>query len=127
MPNETIFIVDDDKAVADSYEWMLSGVGYDVKKFYDAATFLKEYSAGTQGCLILDIRMPKMTGIELHKIMMKKNIKLPVIYLTGHADKTSITEASNQYVVAFLTKPVPSSILLDNIKKAFSIKIDGTV
>ena len=84
---EFVYIVDDDEAVRDSLRWLLEGNGFSVKVFSNAEELLdfsKTQNHGMSGCLILDVRMPGITGVELHDVLLKAGIDIPVIFITGH-------------------------------------------
>ena len=83
---ETVFIVDDDEAMRDSLTWLLEGNGYQVRSFNSAEQFLSAYDASQVSCLILDVRMPGMSGPELQERMIAENIDIPIVFITGHGD-----------------------------------------
>ena len=82
MP-ETVFIVDDDEAVRDSLQWLIETEGYQVKTFEDPELFLSQLQWPQPGVLLLDIRMPKMSGIEVQKILNERGIPIPIVFITG--------------------------------------------
>ena len=83
---QIIHVVDDDEAMRDSMTWLLEGEGYQVACFDSAETFLKAYRRNMRGCLVLDVRMPEMSGLELHEKLDSLGSQLPVIFVTGHGD-----------------------------------------
>ena len=83
---QTIYIVDDDEAMRDSMTWLLEGEGYHVACFDSAERFLQSRRDNMRGCLILDVRMPTMSGLELHEKLDAFGSRLPVIFVTGHGD-----------------------------------------
>ena len=105
---EFVYIVDDDEAVRDSLKWLLEGNGYSVKVFENAEQLLNT-QAGQEhsltGCLILDVRMPGITGIELHDELLTKKINIPVIFITGHGSVTLAVKSMKKGAIDFLEKP----------------------
>ncbi len=118
MTNTTVFIVDDDAAIRDSLSLMIEQENIAVQAFDSAETFLAAYQPEYPGCAIVDIRMPGMDGIELHQALLKRNILLPIIFLTGHGDIPMSVQAMKAGAVDFLTKPVTREKLLMAIRAA---------
>lgn len=114
----TVFIVDDDAAVRDGLAMLLDTAGFMVETYDGAATFLAGCSASRSGCLILDVRMPEMTGPELQAELNRRGIDLPIIFLTAHGDIPTTVQAMKQGAVDFLTKPVVGSELLERVRAA---------
>lgn len=104
---ETVFVVDDDEAVRDSLRWLLEGHGFRVAAFESAERFLSYLAAmpPSPGCLILDVRMPGMTGTQLHEELLRRNVSLPVIFITGHGTVPMAVESMKKGAVDFLEKP----------------------
>ena len=106
--NEFVYIVDDDEAVRDSLRWLLEGNGFLVKVFSNAEELLdfsKKQSHGISGCLILDVRMPGITGVELHDVLLKEGIDIPVIFITGHGSVSLAVKSMKRGAIDFLEKP----------------------
>ena len=118
IANTTVFIVDDDAAIRDSLSLMIEQENIAVQAFDSAETFLAAYQPECFGCAIVDIRMPGMDGIELHEALLKRNILLPIIFLTGHGDIPMSVQAMKAGAVDFLTKPVTREKLLISIRAA---------
>ena len=118
IANTTVFIVDDDAAIRDSLSLMIEQENIAVQAFDSAETFLAAYQPECPGCAIVDIRMPGMDGIELHEVLLKRNILLPIIFLTGHGDIPMSVQAMKAGAVDFLTKPVTREKLLISIRAA---------
>lgn len=116
----TVFIVDDDKAMRDGVSLLVKSVGLPAKSFPDAQVFLESYRASEPGCLVLDVRMPGMSGIELHEELVRREIPLPVIFLTGHGDVPMGVRAMKAGAVDFIEKPPCDQVLLDAIQKAIT-------
>ena len=114
----TVWVVDDDKAVLESLQWLMESVGYTVKTFTKAMDFLSTYEPIRIGCLVVDVRMQGMTGLELQESMGKRGIKIPVIFITGHGDVSMAVRAMKAGAMEFLSKPVNNQILLEAVNKA---------
>ena len=105
---EIVYIVDDDEAVRDSLRWLLEGNGFSVKVFSNGEELLdfsKKQSHGIVGCLILDVRMPGITGVELHDVLLKEGIDIPVIFITGHGSVSLAVKSMKKGAIDFLEKP----------------------
>ena len=118
IANTTVFIVDDDAAIRDSLSLMIEQENIAVQAFDSAETFLAAYQPECCGCAIVDIRMSGMDGLDLHKALLKRNILLPIIFLTGHGDIPMSVQAMKAGAVDFLTKPVTREKLLNSIRAA---------
>jgi len=114
----TVFIVDDDSAVRDSLMLMIEQEGIRVETYNNGEDFLSDCQNGTYGCAILDIRMPGMDGMQLQQELNRRNIKLPIVFLTGHGDIPLSVKAVKTGAVDFLTKPVTRENLLSSVKSA---------
>ncbi len=115
-----IFIVDDDPSVRESTELMLKSVGFHVKAFASAQDFLKTDIEEGIGCLILDVRMPGMSGLELQEKLISAKTPLPVIFITGHGTVPMSVRAMKAGAVDFLQKPFEEQDLLDAIGRAIT-------
>lgn len=119
MSNDaTVFIVDDDEAVRDSLSFLMQSVGLRTQCFHSADAFLKGYPPGAPGCLLLDIRMPGMSGLELQGQLDDRGIHLPVIFISGHADVPMAVRALKQGAFDFIEKPFNDQLLLDCVQRA---------
>ncbi|HEY5603098.1 MAG TPA: response regulator [Gammaproteobacteria bacterium] len=114
----TVFIVDDDEAVRHSLYLLLQSVGLKARCFASAREFLNSYDASSPACLILDVRMPEMSGLELQRILNDRRIQLPVIIVTGHGDVPLAVRAMKAGALDVLEKPFNDQALLDAINKA---------
>jgi RNA polymerase sigma factor (sigma-70 family) len=114
----TVFVVDDDRAVRDSLRWLIQSVGLPVETFSTAAEFLASYTAPRPGCLVLDVRMRGMSGLDLQEELERRGVVLPVIVITGHADVPMAVRAMKAGAVDFLQKPFGDQALLDRIQSA---------
>ncbi|AEI76745.1 Transcriptional regulatory protein FixJ [compost metagenome] len=108
---ETVFIVDDDEAMRDSLTWLLEGNGYQVRSFTSAEQFLAAYDASQVSCLILDVRMPGMSGPELQERMLAEQIDIPIVFITGHGDVPMAVSTMKRGAIDFIEKPFDESEL----------------
>lgn len=114
----TVFIVDDDTAVRDALKFLLRSVGHPVEAFGSAQDFLDAYRDDRPGCLVLDIRMPGMSGLELQEKLVERRSILPIIFITGHGDVPMAVEAMQAGAMDFIQKPFRDQDLLDRINQA---------
>ncbi|SDY82558.1 response regulator transcription factor [Nitrosomonas sp. Nm58] len=114
-----VFIVDDDPAVRDSLTLLLKQEGISVQTFENAETFLSAYQPDCKGCIILDVRMPGIDGMQLQEKLSHCNCMMPIIFLTGHGDIPMSVRAIKAGAANFLTKPITRAKLLDSIQSAF--------
>jgi RNA polymerase sigma factor (sigma-70 family) len=116
----TVFIVDDDQAVARSLRWLIESVQLKVETFASAQAFLDGYDAAKPGCLVLDVRMPGMSGIELQERLTAQRIRVPIIFITGHGDVQMAVRAVQAGAFDFIEKPFNDQDLLDRMQRAIS-------
>jgi two-component system, LuxR family, response regulator FixJ len=114
----TVFIVDDDLSVRESLELLLRSVGFHVRTYPSAQEFLEGVSPGASGCLITDVRMPGMTGLDLQERCAEAGFFLPIIFITGHGTVPMSVRAMKAGAVDFLQKPFEEQDLLDAINRA---------
>ncbi len=119
--NQIVFIVDDDPAIRESISDLVEGMGLEVQCFTSAEEFEQSYRAGRPDCLLLDVRMRGMSGMELLTKLAKENTYIPTIIVTGHGDIAMAVEALNTGAVDFIEKPFREHDLWLKIKKAFAI------
>ncbi len=120
MSEPTVFIVDDDLAVARSLRWLIESVQLKVETFASAQAFLDGYDAAKSGCLVLDVRMPGMSGIELQERLTAQRIRVPIIFITGHGDVQMAVRAVQAGAFDFIEKPFNDQDLLDRMQRAIS-------
>ena len=121
IPNASVFIVDDDAAVRDGLSMQLEAAGFPVKAFASAEDFLDVISPTVIGCLVLDVRMPGMTGPDLQSELARRKINLPIIFLSGHGDIPLAVKSIQAGAVDFLTKPVSGTLLIERIQIALRL------
>lgn len=114
----TVFVVDDDEAVRSSLRLLLKSVGLVPATFGSARAFLNEYNPGQPGCVVLDVRMPEMSGLELQEQLNTQGAVIPVIFITGHGDVPMAVEAMQAGAFDFLQKPFRDQELIDRIQRA---------
>jgi FixJ family two-component response regulator len=114
------FIVDDDEAVRDSLALLLKASGLASRCYCSAEDFLAAFDPGEYGCLVLDIRMPGMSGLELQAVLEQRNIALPIIFITGHGDIPMAVEAVRHGAVDFVQKPFDDELLVGKVTDALS-------
>lgn len=113
-----IYIVDDSTALTKALCWLIESIDYMVKSYNHPETFLDDAPFHTHGCIILDVRMPGMSGIELQAILHERDVKLPIIFISGHGDIPMVVETMKSGAFDFITKPINNQKLLDAINKA---------
>jgi FixJ family two-component response regulator len=116
-----IHVVDDDDSLRSALQRLLAAAGYRVKAYASAGEFLLDPPADAPGCLLLDLRMPGPSGIDLQEALSRHGIRLPVIFLTGHGDLTTGVRAMKAGAVDFLTKPVEREPLLAAVARALEL------
>lgn len=119
------FIVDDDEAVRDSMSMLLETIDLPHQCFSSATEFFEYYDGSQKGCLILDISMPGMSGLELQEKLKEANSLLPIIFITGHGDIPMAVEAMRQGAIDFMRKPFQEEDLISRIQQAFDCEADS--
>jgi two-component system response regulator FixJ len=119
-PERRVYIVDDDKAVRDSLSVLLESRAFVVRGFGSAPEFLAAAPSLPVGCLIVDIRMPEMDGLELQQHLIDRSLGFPLIVITGHGDVTLAVRAMKAGAVDFIEKPFTSEAILDSLEVALS-------
>jgi two-component system response regulator FixJ len=119
-PTPTVFVVDDDNAVRNSLRLLLKSVGIASQPLGSAAEFLETYRPSQPGCLVLDVRMPGMSGLELQRELNLRGATIPVIFITGHGDIPMAVEAMQQGAFDFLAKPFRDQELIDRVQRALA-------
>lgn len=113
-----VHLVDDDASVRAAVEDLLASVGLDTRSYVSAADFLERARLDAPGCLVLDVRMPGMNGLDLQQELQRRGLVLPIIFITGHGDIPMSVRAMKQGALEFLTKPFRDQDLLDAIDQA---------
>jgi len=119
----TVFVVDDDSAVGDAIRMLLRSVGLPAEVFLSGNAFLEAFDPGRAGCLVLDVRMPGMSGLDLQKRLQEMGSRIPIIFVTAHGDVPMAVTAVKAGAVDFIQKPFRDQELLDKIQEA--MEADG--
>ena len=119
-----LFVVDDDAAMRRSLAYLFDSAGWRVATFESAHDFLDRYDGHVPGCLVLDVRMPLMSGLELQQTLKDHDIRLPIIFLTGHGDLAMAVRAMKTGACDFLEKPCKDQVLLDAVTRAVQRSIE---
>jgi len=114
----TVFVVDDDAAMRDSLRWLLQSIGLAVETYASAEEFLGRYDADQPGCLVLDVRMPGMSGLTLQETLVARGITLPVIVITGYGEVPTAVRALKAGALDFIEKPFNDDVLLERVRQA---------
>jgi RNA polymerase sigma factor (sigma-70 family) len=115
-----VFVVDDDQAMRNSLKWLIESVGMQVETYASASEFIDSYYPGRAGCLLLDVRMPGMSGLELQAYLRRQEIIIPIVIITGHGDVSMAVRAMKAGAVDFIEKPFNDQALLDSIRDALN-------
>lgn len=120
-----VHIVDDEEAMRKSLSFVLKTSGFSVTTWPDGVAFLREARHAEAGCVLLDVRMPEMDGLEVQRVMSQRGLAMPIIVLTGHGDITTAVAAMKGGAIDFLEKPFEKTALLDAINAAFR-RLEGS-
>ena len=118
MPDKTVFVIDDDAAVRQGLTFMLRSAGYSVEAYPSAHSFLEDYDPRRGGCLLLDVQMPRMTGLELQQRLNLRGWRVPVIFITGHGTIPLAIAAMKSGAFDFIEKPLREDTLLESVERA---------
>jgi len=121
--NPAVFVVDDDEAICESLRLLIGDIGLEVRTFTSARQFLAEYDPSQAGCLVLDVRMSGMSGLELQSRLRELGFRVPTIIITGHGDVPMAVEAMKAGAMDFIEKPFRDQVLLDGIQKAIDLDL----
>ena len=123
--NQTVYVVDDDEGVRDGLSLLLATVGQPCELYESGHEFLEAYDNERRGCLVLDIRMPRMTGLDLQAKLIEMGSSLPIIFITGHGDIPMAVEAMRRGALDFIRKPFREHDLLERINEALNLDEDA--
>jgi RNA polymerase sigma factor (sigma-70 family) len=113
-----VFVVDDDRSVRSSLKFLISSVGLEVESFDSADSFLKKKPPDVPSCLVLDVRLPGLSGLDFQRELAARNIRTPIVFITGHGDIPMSVRAMKAGAVEFLAKPFRDQDLLDAVRIA---------
>ncbi|WP_421932868.1 response regulator FixJ [Phenylobacterium sp.] len=125
MPVDCVHIIDDDEAIRDSLSFLLESAGFDTRTYDSAEQFLESAAGLSGGCIVSDVRMPGMNGLEMTRQLKAMQVNLPIVMITGHGDVPLAVEAMKAGVTDFLEKPFNDEALLNAIKVALSETAPG--
>jgi two-component system, LuxR family, response regulator FixJ len=126
-PNTVVYLVDDDYSVRDSLSMLIESTGQAVRSFESADDFLDNFDPDQAGCLILDVRMPNMTGLELQEDLARRDFAIPIIFISGHADVPDSSKAFRAGAVDYMEKPFDSEVLLTRMQEAIQKDLETRV
>lgn len=121
----TVYIVDDEAAIRDSLRWLFSSVDIAAQAYDSADAFLTHWKPSHPGCLVLDLRMPGMSGLELQQHLKSRGCELPIIFISGHGDIATAVRAMQSGALQFLTKPFSDETLLEHVKRALALDAEN--
>lgn len=119
----TVYVVDDDEAIRHSLELLIGAIGLQTRVFPDAGSFLEIFQPELRGCIVVDLRMPGMNGLELQEELIARDCRMPVIFLTGHGDVPAAVRALKKGATDFLVKPFNPTVLLERIQQALAADV----
>lgn len=123
--NALVYVVDDEFSVRDSLQLLLESAGFRVNCYETADAFLADFHPNQPGCLILDVLMSEINGLELQEILLKKAVELPIIFISGHGDVTTSSKAFRAGAIDFFEKPFDNQLLLKRIEEAFQKQFEN--
>src|SRR2546427_1663855 len=115
----TAYVVDDDESIRTLWRWLMESNGIAVRTFATAAEFIESYRNGDAGCLVLDLKLPGMSGLELQEYLNRRDIEIPIVFVTGHGDVPAAVSAIKGGAIDFIQKPFSYKDVLSVIEKAF--------
>ncbi len=121
MPHDPcVYVIDDDDAVRDNLKWLLNTVDLRVSAFASATEFLEAFSPAHPGCIVLDVRMPGMSGLELQAQLADRADDFPVVFITGHGDVQMAVRTMKLGAVDFIEKPFNNQVVIDTVQRALA-------
>jgi two-component system, LuxR family, response regulator FixJ len=123
VPEPAVYIIDDDEAVLDALSTYLRATGLQTRAWSDPQIFLDDYRSEWCGCLILDIRMPAISGLGLQEELVAIGSTLPIIFMTGHGNVSTAVQAMKAGAFEFIEKPFAHEVLLEHIRRAFELDV----
>jgi FixJ family two-component response regulator len=120
-PSQVVFVIDDDASMRDAISRLLNAVGLTVQTFASAREFLNGKLPDVAGCVVLDVRLPGLSGLDLQREMVERGIHIPVVFITGHGDIPMSVQAMKAGAVEFLTKPFRDQDLLDAVRSGIQL------
>ena len=121
----TVFVVDDDESIRTLWRWLMESNGISVQVFASAAEFMDAYRSDAPGCLVLDLRLPGMTGLELQEQLAQQGLEIPIVFVSGHGDIPTAVNAIKRGAVDFVQKPFSYREVLEIVRKALQRDADN--
>lgn len=121
----TVYVVDDDEAIRQSLKMLIGAIGLQARVFADAPSFLDAFDPALRGCIVADLSMPGMSGLEMQERLNALNCRMPIIFLSGHGDVPAAVRALQKGAVDFLEKPFNPKVLLERIEA--SVRVDSEI
>ncbi len=121
----TVYIIDDDRMARESLQWLIESAGLMAKVYASGIDFLQEVDGSMSGCVLLDVRMPDINGMELHAKLRQQNVLLPVIIVTGHADVAMAVRAMKAGAHDFIEKPYNDALMLERVQNAICCDLEN--
>ena len=121
----TVYIIDDDRMARESLQWLIESAGLPVRVYENGLKFLDHVRSSLSGCVLLDVRMPDINGMELHTKLKQRNIMLPVIIVTGHADVAMAVRAMKAGAYDIIEKPYNDALMLERVQSALLHDLDN--
>jgi FixJ family two-component response regulator len=119
----TVYVVDDDEAIRHSLQLLIGAIGLQTRVFPDAGSFLEIFGEELRGCIVVDLRMPGMNGLELQEELIARDCRMPLIFLTGHGDVPAAVRALKKGATDFLVKPFNPTVLVERIQQALAADV----
>ncbi|MDX1754589.1 MAG: response regulator [Marinobacter sp.] len=125
-PTPMVYVVDDDSGMLESTQWLLESVGMTVRGYADGRQFLDAVGPDATGCVVLDVRMPGLGGLNVQEEMQRRGLNLPIIFVSGHADVPIVVRAFKSGAFDFIEKPFNEQLLLDSVQQALQKRPQDT-
>ena len=125
MPTSTVYIIDDDRMARESLKWLIDSAGLPVQEFDYGLDFLTQVDVSMSGCILLDVRMPDINGMELYAKLKQRDILMPVIFVTGHADVAMAVRAMKAGAFDLIEKPYNDALMLERVQNAITCDKDN--
>lgn len=125
MPDQNVYVVDDDPAVRKAVVFLVESAGLNVVGFTSANDFLESCDSDVRGCLVLDVRMPGLSGLELQESLAERGIGIPIVFITGHGSVSMSVRALKKGAIDFIEKPFNDTHLLDSISRALDLDLQS--